>query len=148
MIATCSSFAAETLQQPQLVKCSLLDSEVPPSPIKLVEPMPLQQNIAGNAKVVYGTYKGLDYMMVWIGHYRIDLDSCNLQAHAISMEINRFSSNFSHSASHHRQSEGISIFYSWSSLGRAWASPTLAGLHCKTRVYVCLRPYTVNFKCA
>ena len=32
-------------------------------------------------------------------------------------------------------------------LERAWASPTLAGLHCTTRVYVCLRPYTVNFKC-
>ena len=24
-------------------------------------------------------------------------------------------------------------------LGRAWATPILAGLHCKTRVYVCLR---------
>ena len=34
-------------------------------------------------------------------------------------------------------------------LGRAWASPTLAWLHCKTRVYVCLSvwvwPYTKNW---
>ena len=56
IITTCSS-AAETLQQPRLVKCSLLDSEVPLSPIKLVEPMPLQQNIAGNAKLVYRQIK-------------------------------------------------------------------------------------------
>ena len=28
------------------------------------------------------------------------------------------------------------------------ASPTLVGLHCKMRVYVCLRPYIVNFKYA
>ena len=36
-------------------------------------------------------------------------------------------------------------------LGRAWASPTVAGLHCAdVCVYdrPCLRPYTINFKCA
>ena len=36
-------------------------------------------------------------------------------------------------------------------LGRAWASPTLAGLHC-VDVYVydraCLWPYTINFNCS
>ena len=38
----------------------------------------------------------------------------------------------------------------WLSLGWAWASPTLAGLHCKSvfvkYVLVCLQSYTVNFK--
>ena len=55
IIITWSSSTAETLQQPPLLKCSLLDSEVPLSPIKLIEPIPLQQNIAGNVKMLYGT---------------------------------------------------------------------------------------------
>ena len=33
-------------------------------------------------------------------------------------------------------------------LGRAWASPTLAELHFKTRVYVCSWPYTKNLNWA
>ena len=32
------------------------------------------------------------------------------------------------------------------SLGRAWASPTLAWLHLRKCVFACLQPYTVNFK--
>ena len=69
-VRTRSSFAAETLQQSRLVKCSLLDSEVPLSPIKLVEPLPLQQNIAGNVKLVYGTDKtiGLDSRSMCTGN--------------------------------------------------------------------------------
>ena len=48
----------------------------------------------------------------------------------------------------------VQMLYNITSLGRAWASPTLAWLHC-TRVCVCLfvclgldRPLTVNFKWA
>ena len=55
----------------------------------------------------------------------------------------------------HHVTRKLLIWVHWLLLGRAWASPTLAGLHwadvcvsIRPTDRPCLRPYTVNFKCA